>query len=52
MKKLFTILALIFGLIIPAFAKTTPVQIMQDFSVSNPSQTLLVKILSNVRQIL
>ena len=49
MKRLFTILALLFGLSVPAFAKTTPVQIMQDFSVSNPSQTLLVKILSNVR---
>ena len=49
MKKLFTILALLFGLSVPALAKTTPVQIMQDFSVSNPSQTLLVKILSNLR---
>lgn len=49
MKKLFTVLALLFGLSLPALAKTTPVQIMQDFSVSSPSQTLLVKILSNVR---
>jgi len=49
MKKLFTILAVLFGLSVPAFAKTTPVQVLQDFSVSNPSQTLLVKILSNVR---
>lgn len=49
MKKLLTILTLIFTFAVPAMAKTTPVQIMQDFSVSNPSQTLLVKILSNVR---
>ena len=49
MKKLFTILALLFGLSVPAFATTTPVQLMQDFSISNPSQTLLVKILSNIR---
>ena len=47
MKKLLVTLALLLG--IPAFAVTTPVQLMQDFSVSNPSQTLLVKILSNVR---
>mgnify|MGYP007101886799 CR=1 FL=1 len=49
MKKLLTILALMFTFSVPAMAKTTPVQVMQDFSVSNPSQTLLVKILSNVR---
>ena len=49
MKKLLTILALMFAFSVPAMAKTTPVQIMQDFSVSNPSQTLLIKILSNVR---
>ncbi len=49
MKKLFTILALLIGLAVPATAKTTPVQVMQDFSISNPSQTLLIKILSNVR---
>lgn len=47
MKKLLTILALIFGLSIPASATTTPVQLMQDFN--NQSQTLLVKILSNIR---
>ena len=49
MKKLLTILALVFGFSVPAFATTTPVQLMQDFSVSSPSQTLLVKILSNIR---
>lgn len=49
MKKIFTILALLMGLTVPAFAKTTPVQTLQDFSLSNPSQTLLIKILSNVR---
>ena len=49
MKKLLTILVLLLGLSLPSMAKTTPVQIMQDFSVSSPSQTLLVKILSNVR---
>ena len=49
MKKLLTVLALMFTFSVPAMAKTTPVQVMQDFSVSNPSQTLLVKILSNVR---
>lgn len=49
MKKLFAILALLLSFSVPALAKTTPVQVMQDFSVSNPSSTLLVKILSNVR---
>ena len=49
MKKLLTVLVLLLGLSLPTMAKNTPVQIMQDFSVSNPSQTLLVKILSNVR---
>ena len=33
----------------PAFAKTTPVQTLQDFSIQNPSKTLLIKILSNVQ---
>ena len=49
MKKLLTLLVLLLGLSLPSFAKTTPVQLMQDFSVNNPSQTLLIKILSNVR---
>lgn len=49
MKKLFTILVLLLGLSLPSMAKTTPVQLMQDFSITSPSQTLLVKILSNVR---
>lgn len=50
MKKIFAIIALLIGFTTaPAFAKTTPVQMLQDFSLSNPPQTLLVKILSNVR---
>lgn len=50
MKKILFIFALLIGFTtVPAMAKNTPVQTMQDFSVSNPSQTLLVKILSNVR---
>lgn len=49
MKKLLTILALLLGLVIPAQAATTPVQIMQDFSLSNPSSSLLIKVLANVR---
>ena len=49
MKKLLTLIALLVGLTAPALAKSTPVQTMQDFSVSNPSDTLLIKILSNVR---
>lgn len=50
MKKILFIFALLMGLTtVPAFAKNTPVQTLQDFSVSNPSQTLLIKILSNVR---
>ena len=50
MKKILTIFALLMGLTtVPAFAKTTPVQTLQDFSLSNPPQTLLIKILSNVR---
>lgn len=50
MKKILFVFALLMGLTaIPASAKTTPVQTLQDFSLSNPPQTLLVKILSNVR---
>lgn len=50
MRKILVAFALLMGLVnVPAFAKTTPVQTLQDFSVSNPPQTLLVKILSNVR---
>lgn len=49
MKKLLTILALLLGFAISANAATTPVQILQEFSLTNPSQTLLVKILANVR---
>ena len=49
MKKLLAILTILIGMAVPALAKSTPVQTMQDFSVSNPSDTLLVKILSNVR---
>jgi len=49
MKKLIAMFMLLFGLSIPASAKTTPVEIMQDFSINNPSQTLLVKVLSNIR---
>lgn len=50
MKKIFFVFALLMGLaVLPASAKTTPVQTLQDFSLSNPSQTLLVKILSNIR---
>jgi len=49
MKKLLTIFALLIGLAIPANATTTQVQTLQEFSLSNPPQTLLVKILSNLR---
>ncbi len=50
MKKLFAISALIIGLLSgTAFAKTVPVQTLQDFSLENPPQTLLIKILSNIR---
>ncbi len=50
MKKILAIFALLIGLTaVPANAKTTPVQTLQDFSFSNPPQTLLIKILSNVR---
>lgn len=50
MKKILFIIALLTGLtIMPVDAKTTPVQTLQDFSISQPSQTLLIKILSNVQ---
>ena len=49
MKKLLAILALLIGFTASANATTAPVQILQDFSLSNPSQTLLVKFLSNLR---
>lgn len=50
MKKILAIFALLIGFTaIPAFAKTTPVQVLQDFSLSNPPQTLLIRILSNIR---
>lgn len=49
MKKLLATLALILGLAIPANSATTPVQILQDFSLSNPSSSLLIKVLANVR---
>lgn len=50
MKKLFSISALMIGLLsAPVFAKTAPVQTLQDFSMQNPPQTLLIKILSNIR---
>lgn len=50
MKKILFIIALLTGLtIMPADAKTTPVQTLQDFSIAQPSQTLLIKILSNVQ---
>ncbi len=49
MKKIFYILALLIGLTTPAMAKTAPVQTLQDFSITNPPQTLLIKVLSNVQ---
>ncbi len=50
MKKILFIFALLLGLAVqPAFAKTTPVQTLQDFSIQNPSKTMLIKILSNVQ---
>ena len=51
MRKILTLFALLIGLTaVPVCAKTTPVQTLQDFSLSNPAQTLLVKRLSNVRR--
>ena len=50
MKKILFIIALLTGLAVaPAEAKTAPVQALQDFSVSNPTQTLLIKMLANVQ---
>ena len=50
MKKVLFVFALLVGFAFqPAFAKTTPVQTLQDFSIQNPSKTLLIKILSNVQ---
>lgn len=50
MKKILFIIALLMGLTtVPSYAKTAPVQTLQDFSIAKPSQTLLVKILSNVQ---
>ncbi len=50
MKKILFIVALLTGLTIsPVEAKTAPVQALQDFSISNPSQTLLIKMLANVQ---
>ena len=50
MKKVLFVIALLMGLTtIPADAKTAPVQTLQDFSIAKPSQTLLIKILSNVQ---
>jgi hypothetical protein len=50
MKKLLFVIALLTGFFaLPATAKTAPVQSLQDFSISQPSQTLLIKILSNVQ---
>ena len=50
MKKILFMIALLTGLtIVPANAKTTPVQTLQDFSSTKPSQTMLIKILSNVQ---
>ena len=50
MKIILFIIALLTGLAVaPAEAKTAPVQALQDFSVSNPAQTLLIKMLANVQ---
>ena len=50
MKKILFIIALLTGLAVaPAEAKTAPVQALQDFSVSNSAQTLLIKMLANVQ---
>ena len=53
MKKVLFVFALLVGFAFqPAFAKTTPVQTLQDFSIQNPSKTLLIKILSNVQLVM
>ena len=50
MKKILFIVELLTGLAVsPVEAKTAPVQALQDFSISNPSQTLLIKMLANVQ---
>ena len=50
MKKLLSILSVLFAFTVsPVLAKTAPVEILQDFSVNNPSDTLLIKVLSNVK---
>ena len=50
MKKILFGIALLMGLTtVPALAKTAPVQTLQDFSIAKPSQTLLVKVLSNIQ---
>ena len=50
MKKILFAIALLMGLTaVPANAKTTPVPTLQDFSIEKPSETLLIKILSNVQ---
>jgi len=50
MKKILFIIALLSGLAaVPANAKTAPVQVLQDFSMTNPSQTLLIKMLANLQ---
>lgn len=50
MKKILFLFALFMGLTsVPALAKTVPVQTLQDFSVVKPSDTLLVKVLSNIQ---
>ena len=50
MKKILFIIALLTGLAVaPAESKTAQVQALQYFSVSNPAQTLLIKMLANVQ---
>ena len=49
MKKILSIFALLLFASLPVSAKTAPVQVLQDFSTKNPSQTLLVKVLANVQ---
>jgi len=50
MKKLLSILSVLFAFTVsPVLAKTAPVEILQDFSVNNPSDTLLIKVLSNIK---
>ncbi len=50
MKKILFLFALLISFTgNSVLAKTAPVQILQDFSISKPSQTMLIKILSNVQ---